>query len=197
MNVCDRFKFIPYVGYQIDFDNLKIKGQHFGHTSPSSFVSQNGNKSFNALYFPYIGVEFDFIAHFCNCYDIQFLTSYQFGYGWGHGRNTVHRFHLTDNPETSRYGNHLKYRDMISHDFEIGAAYNIDKKWQIKLNLDYNTIYNTHKLPLKFQHNDEIVESGQFTPSQRHYVSETISHKYSIILGIIYNFSGESGGTIR
>lgn len=195
--VNDRFTLIPFVGFEYTVNDTKIKHQHFVHTSPDSFISQNGTKTRTDLWFPYIGIEIDFNTPlWCN-QNLQYSISYQIGYGGGHGRDRVHHTIITDNPSTSRFGSHIKYEDMISHDFEVAAFYNVGKGWLIGLEFDYNTTYNTKKLPLKYKHNREIVKAGQFTPSQYHRVSETISQTYSVILSAIYNFSGESGVVVK
>ncbi len=191
-NMYDRFDLIPFIGYQYDVYDTKIKHQHFNHETPDSFVSQNGNKNRTTLWFPYIGIEIDFKSRLLTCVDIQYAISYQIGYGGGHGRNKVPFFFVTDNPATSRYGNHIKFRDMINHDFEIAAFYAVTKSWQIGLEFDYNITYNTHRLPVKLQRNREVVKSGQFTPTQYHRMNDYVAQNYSLILGVIYNFGGES-----
>lgn len=186
----DRFKLVTYVGYEYQISNTKLKHQHLTHSSPQSFISQNGNRSETLLYNPYIGIEFDFKARLWGCHDMQFLVSYQFGYRAGHGRNKVHDTVITDNPNTSRYGSTIKFRDIISHEFEVAGFYPLGKHWQIGLELDYFTAYNTHRLPLKLHHNEEIVEAGQYTRSQFHKVNDYNTQTFSIILAVIYNFSG-------
>lgn len=197
MDVCNRFKFIPHAGFEYDRYYSKLKNQRFTHTSPDCYISQNGTKSTTTFYNPYVGVELDFTSRFWDCYDIQFTTTYEIGYVCGNGRNTVPNFFVTDTPNTSRYGNHIKYRDMLSQFFEVTTSYNLTKKWQIGLNLAYQAIYNTHKLSYKLQRNKEIVGTGQFTPSQNHLVSDYTSQEYSIIFNVVYNISGESGAYIR
>lgn len=197
MDVCGLFNFNPYVGFLYGIVNTTIKNQHFAHVSPDSFVKQNGNKSRTALGFPYVGIEIDFKTRFRDWYDVNFFASYQFGYGSGHGTNTVPHFFVTDNPATSRYGSRVKFRDLINQDFEIGAFYSFAKNWSIGLKLDYNATYNTHKLPLKLQRNSEIVEAGQYTPSQYHVVSDYTSQSFGIIFSLVYNLDGEGGAYIR
>ncbi len=197
MDVCKRFTFIPHAGFAYDKYHTKIRHQHFSHTSPDCYADQSGNKSTTTFYNPYVGIELDFTSRFCDCYDVQFTTTYEIGYVYGRGRNTLPYFFVTDDPNTSRYGNHIKYRDMLSHFFEVTASYSLTKKWQIGIDLAYQTIYNTHKLPFKLQRNKEIVKTGQFTPTQNHQVSDYISQEYSIIFSLVYNISGEGGAYIR
>lgn len=197
IDVNQRFKFIPHIGFEYDTFHTKIKHQHFNHTSPNSFVDQSGNKSNTTLYYPYIGVELDFTSRFYDCYDIQFSTTYEIGYVSGHGGKKVPHFFVTDDPNTSRYGSHIKYRDMISHFFEVTASYKLSKKWQIGVEGAYDIVYNTHKLPFKLQRNEEIVETGQFTPTQYHVVSDYTAQTYSLIFTLVYNFSGEGGTYLR
>lgn len=217
-NVCDRFELVPFVGFEYNTFHTKIHHQHFGHSNPSSFVSQNGNKSDLTLYFPYVGLAFDFESRFWSCHKVLFSIGYQFGYGRGHSRESVpDHLHspgicagsccedacdpplgpITDNPATSRYGSYAKFRGMINHDFELEAFYEIAEGWQIGLQLDYNITYNTHKLPLKYKHNKEIVIEGQYTPTQYHRITDFTTQTYSILFSIVYNFSGKNGGVAR
>ena len=77
------------------------------------------------------------------------------------------------------------------------AAYNVNKNWQVALEFDYNITYNTHDLHYRLERNDEIVETGQFTPSQYHVVNDYVNQNFGIIFNLIYNFSGEGGTYIR
>ena len=197
MDVCERFKFIPQIGFQGTNLRTKIKNQRDAHNTPDCYADQSGNKSHSTLFNPYIGAEIDFTAKFCDCYDVQFSLSYDLGYVYGHGRDTTPYFFTTDDPDTSRYGSRIKYRDMISHDFELAAAYNVNKNWQVALEFDYNITYNTHDLHYRLERNDEIVETGQFTPSQYHVVNDYVNQNFGIIFNLIYNFSGEGGTYIR
>lgn len=196
MNVYKRFNFIPFIGFTSNSLHTKIKHHKFTHKNPSSFISQNGNTSHTTLYFPYIGIELDFTKKFCNNNDIQISVEYNFGYGGGNGYDKVPHCFITDDPSTSRYGSRTKYRDIVSHDFEIAFSHSFAKKWTVALELDYGISYNTHKLPVKFQHNRAIVEAGQFTPSQYHVVSDYVAHAYAVLVAVVYNFSGESGAFI-
>lgn len=195
-NACNRFKLIPYFGFEYNQYHTKIKHQHLLYSNPDSYVSQDGNKTDTLLYFPYVGIEFDFNTRIC-CQDLQCFASYQIGYGGGHGRNRVPHTIITDNPNTSRYGSKITFRKMLAHEFEIAAFYRVAKKWQMGIELDYSITYNTKKLPLKLQHNDEIVERGQFTRTQFHRISNYNSQTFSVIFSIIYNITGEGGVVVK
>jgi hypothetical protein len=197
MNVNDRFKLVPHIGYIYGITHSKIRHQKEFHGNPSSFVSQNGNKTDDTLWFPYIGLELDFNYKLCGCYDIQLTTNYEFGYGGGHSNTSVPHFIATDDPNTSRYGNHVKYRNMVSHDFEIGAAYNLSDAWLLGVTIDYINIYNTSKLPVKLQRNQDLVAAGQFTPTQYHRINDYTSQTYAITFSLVYSFSGKGGVWIR
>lgn len=197
MDVNKRFKFIPHIGFEYDAVRAKITNQHFTASNPSSFVDQSGNGSSTTLYYPYIGVELDFTSRIWNRYDLQFSTTYEIGFVNGSDHKTVPYFFVTDDPSTSRYGSHIKYRDMISQNFEIAVAYNLNKKWQINIEGAYNIIYNTHKLSLDLDGNEEIVEAGQFTPSQYHVVSDYTTRGYALLFSLVYQFSGEGGTYVR
>lgn len=197
MNVCDRFKFIPHVGFDYNVVRTHLSHQREAHKNPTSFVSQNGNKSKTTFYSPYLGFEVDFTSRFFDCTDIQFQLSYDLGYIYGQGKDTVHHFLATDQVASSRYGRHIKYRDLISHDFQVGAAYALCEKWLVGLTLEYEMIYNTHNLSTKLERNQALVKAGQFTKSQYHEISDYFSQNYAITLSLIYNFSGKGGTWIR
>lgn len=193
LDVCERFTFIPHVGFNYNVLDTKIKHQEFSNNNIGSFISQNGNKTHTSLYSPYIGFEIEFKSKICDK-DIQCSFDYSLGYITGHGRTKVHHVVITDLASTSRYGSHVKYRDIISQDFEFSIAYSPAKKWVLALEFDYNYYYNTKKLPLKLQRNKELVAAGQFTASQFHRVSDLVAHSYAIIFVIGYRLSGEGGG---
>lgn len=196
MNVSDRFRFIPYIGFEYNRYFTKIKHQHLLEKNPESFVSQNGTKSHVSQYYPYIGVEVDFKTKICKK-DLQCLASYQFGFGAGHGTNKVHDTIITDDPNTSRYGTETKFRNMVTHEFEVATFYSVNKHWQVGLELDYFITYNTSKLPYKLDHNKEIVKAGQYLRSQFHRVSDFTSQTFNIIFSVIYNFSGEPSVVVK
>ncbi len=197
MDICKRFTFIPFIGFVYNIAYVESNHQHLLHNNPDSFLSQNGTRSYTTLYYPYIGIEFDFKTHIWEKHDLQCFLSYQFGYGGGHGRTRVPHTFITDNPATSRYGSNTKYRNIISNEVEIGAFFAVDKYWQIGLELDYLVSYNARKLPLKLQHNKKIVKAGQYTPSQYHRVSDYTSQAFSVIFSVIYSFSGKGGTIVR
>lgn len=195
--VSDRFDFIPYIGYRYDASRTSIHHQHFVKSSSTSFISQNGNKAHRYLNIPYIGFELAFNSTFWDCYKVQFITSYELGYGWGRGTTKVPEFIVTSEPNTSRYGSTVKYRDMMSHEFAIAAAYSFAKHWTVGLEFDYNTVYNTHNLPVKLQHNAKIVKAGQYKKSQYHVVSDDVTQNFSIVLGLAYSFGEASDWITR
>lgn len=187
------FSFLPCIGFEYSNYHSTIRNQRLFHSTNGSFISQNGTKSNSSFYIPYIGFEVDFKTKFLNKYDLQWSFNYNIGYGWGTGRNTVHPTVITILPSTSRFGSTLTYEDLINHYFEYAVSYSATKHLTISLEFDFNTIYNTHALPLKFDHNDEIVAAGQFTDSQYHVVSDYESHTYSVMLSFVYNFGGNEG----
>jgi hypothetical protein len=192
-DVCGLFSLLPCVGFDYDIYDLKLQNQEFSHRNIGSYIRQNGNKSHTLLYFPYIGFEVDFKSKLFNEYDVQYSVSYNLGYGGGHNRNSVNHTVITDLPSTTRNGNYTKYRDLIQHDLEFTVDYSPSKKWVVSLEFDYNIYYNTHKLPLKYNHNSDLVAAGQYTHSQYHRVSDLVSHEYSLIFEIVYNLSGDGG----
>lgn len=196
LNVCKNFDFIPHFGFSYGITNTKIKSQHYFHTSPNCIINRDGNKSHTLLYSPYIGLEVAFQSTFCNKYKVSFSAAYDFGYGSGRGRNTVPHFILTDDPGTSQYGSRVTYHDIITHHFDIAAGHSFADHWQVFLELGYSTSYNTHKLPVKLQHNQQIVNSGQFTRTQYHVMSDFNSQTYSVILGLVYKFSAEGSSDL-
>gem|GEM_PF-6465154 len=196
LNVCKRFTLLPHIGFTWDETRYRFKHQKETHINPTCFRSQNGNRNTTLIYYPYIGFELDFTTTLWNCKKIQISLEYNVGYGAGHGRTSVRHPIINDSPATSRLANHTKYRDMIYQDFELAFAYGLTDHWRVALELDYSVYYNTHKLPLKFKHNDALVREGQFTRSQYHRVSDVILRNYTATLVLNYSF-GTEGTWIR
>lgn len=188
------FNFIPCIGFLYDIYDTSIHHQRFSHQNIGSYIRQNGNKSHTTLYFPYIGFELDFKTKLFCKHEVQLAFTYNFGYGGGHGSNSVRKTVITILPSTSRFGSNVKYHDLINHDFEFAIAYSLSKKWTLALEFDFNVTYNTKKLPLKYHHNRELVAKKQFTRSQYHVISDFESHTFGILFIIVYNFSGKGGG---
>lgn len=187
-NVCNRFDFIPHIGYSYEKINSKFKHQKEIKPNPSSFSDRNGNKTHQWLFAPYIGLELAFQPTFCNCFKVEISAKYELYYGYGRGRTTVREFFVTDDPNTSLYGNHVKFRDIISHEIGLYIGHKFSDCFKAYLEFDYVNTYNTHNLPVKLQHNKQIVASGQFTPSQYHVMSDYNYETYSIRLGLSYTF---------
>lgn len=190
-----RFGFSLFGGLSYGVGQSTTTHQRSGHKNPSSFASSNGDKTIDKLYNPYVGFGLDFSKNFFNKYTVSFAVSYDVGFVFGLGKTKVPYLLITNNPATSSYGSRTKYSDVISHDFEIGTAYSISEHWRVSLKLDYSTTYNTHKLPVKLQHNDAIVKAGQYTPTQYHVVSDSASEVYTVIFGVVYDFSAKSTST--
>lgn len=187
-NICDCFDFIPLIGYSYDSIHYKITNQHFGHTAPIDYIDRSGNKYNLILYAPYIGFNFRFDTCLCNRYNINILTGYEFHYGSGRGKVTVPEFILTNDPNTSNYGSHTKFRNVITHEFHIYGDYAINNCWSVGLGFEYYATYNTHKNRLRLQHNDEIVDEGQFTPTQYHVYNNLYYQSYLVNLVLTYHF---------
>lgn len=191
MDVCGRFNFLPHTGFFWDRIDTRLKHQQETRANPICYMTNNGNRTRTLFYFPYIGFELNFNKSLPNCKTVQLSMTYDIGYGGGHGRNTVPFTVIADAPANSRYGSHIKYRDMIYQNWNLTFAYEFAKRWIVGLELDYYTIYNTHKLPVKLSHNRAIVQSGQFTRSQYHVVSEAITQTYGVTFVLNYSFGGE------
>jgi len=195
-NVCELFNFLPCIGFQYNVYHSKIRNQEFFHRDISSYLPQNGNKSRTLLYFPYIGFEVDLSSELF-CRKVQYSINYNLGYGGGHNRLHVPHTVITDLPSTSRYGSYTRYHNLVMHDLELAVTYSPADKWSLSLEFDYNVYYNTRKLPVKLQHERELVAAGQFTRTQYHRVSDLVGHEYSIIFKIAYAITGEGGTYIH
>lgn len=187
IDVCERFVFIPRGGFRCAISDLSLEDQHLTHKFPGCLVNRNGNRSKGILNFPYLGFELGFKSDALTCEKVNFSLSYLLGYGGGHSHTKVRKFFVTDSPSTSNFGSHVKYRDMIFQEWAIAGAYSFAKHWKVALEFDYTTVYNTHNLPVKLQHNKQIVKSGLYAASQRHVMNEYISQQFSIILGVVYS----------
>ena len=182
------FDFVPLVGYSYDVIDYKLKNQHFSHTSPFVFANRNGNKSQTYFYSPYIGFYLNFSNCFCNAYDVNFSVGYNFSFcGSAHAHNKVPKFVLTDSPRTSNYGNKVNFHNLIGHDFSLSGAYKFCDNWDLSLKAEYYITYNTEKNRIKLQHNDRVVKSGQFTPTQYHVVNHAFYETYLITFRIGYS----------
>lgn len=187
MDVCERFHVIPRVGFRNLLTDITLHHEHFILSTPNSYVKRSGNQTHTALNFGFIGFDLVFSKKW-NCRNLEFATGYQLSYGGGSSHTKVHRTIITDDPNTSNYGVHVKYRDMISHQFEVASAYSVAKHWQLGFKVDYNITYNTHNLPVKLDHNKKIVQKKQFAKSQYHVLSEDLAQTWGVTFILVYNF---------
>lgn len=194
MDVCGCFNFIPSLGFRYALTHTEIKHQRTIHSNPNCYAHRSGDKTDSLLYFPFIGFELASSTQITDCEKIQLALGYELGYGGGHSHVKVPHIIITDNPATSRYGSHVKFRDMVYQQFSLATSYAFAKHWQVGLEFDYSTTYNTHRLPVRLQHNERIIKAGQYTRSQRHVMSQNFYQTFSVVLGIAYSF-GEGGGT--
>lgn len=192
MDIDKRFTILPHVGYNWALADIRLKHQRERRPNPICFISQNGNRISSLIYYPYIGVEFDWVTELCCSKTIQFALLYNFGFlGAGHLRNSVPYTFITDSGATSRFGSLVKYRDLINHTMEFEMVYEFAKQWRGALEFSYSMTYNTHKLPIRYKHNKEIVKQGQFTASQYHVMSQTTLQQIAVIFVLNYSLSGE------
>jgi hypothetical protein len=198
VNVCQRFTFLPHLGFYWDLVDTRLKKQRETRPNPTCYISNNGNRSSTLFYVPYMGFEIDFTTELWNCRKVQISTLYDIGYwGSGHIRNTVPSTVITNTPANSRYGSHVTYSNMFYQNWLVALVTDFSKQWRGAIEFNYYTFYNTHKLPVKLKHNRAIVESGQFTRTQYHVASEAYIRTISLVFVLNYSFGGSEGAFIR
>lgn len=188
INVCDCFDFIPQIGFGYEALNYKQKHQRYTNESPACFANRNGDKTHTKAYLPFIAFDVRFKDNLCFCNDLVFLTGYRLLYGDGQSRLRVRRFVLTDDQDTSNYGGKVNYRNLVGHEFHLYGMYTFCENWVVSLGVEYSIFYNTHSNKVKYQHNEEIVSTGQFTPSQYHVEKLALYQSVAVNLTLGYNF---------
>ena len=188
-DVCNCFTFVPVIGYGTSYIKTKLKNQPncsqvFG---PNAYSNHSGDRTTSRYHAPFIGFDLRFSNCFC-CRKVDFLFGYDFHYGNLRVKKSPRRFVLTDDINTSNYGYKINAHNVVTNRFRLSATTNITACIDLGLDFEYSMRYNTCKNRVHLQRNDEIVATGQFTPSQFHVSNRLCSNSFLINLMLGYNF---------
>ena len=183
VGVNDCFYFTPHFGFQYIGAVTKLHDQHRAHPTPSTFISRNGTHSKTTQFLPYIGFGMNY-----NLSHVDIGMGYDFYYVYGHSKTHVKNTVITDDYNTFLYGSHYKIRDMFSHAFSVAFGYSFAQHWRFAFDAQYAFQYNTSNLPVHLDNNSQIVEEGQFTPTQYHEITSSILRDYYMALTLGYTF---------
>ncbi len=179
----NKFTFFPHLGFQYTHTSTRLHHQRQTDISPIFFIDRDGTKSRSDLFFPYIGIDCTYSwGH------LVIGMEYEISYGFGNATTTTKKTVITDIGSSSLYGSRIKYRNLIGRVFEVYADYSFLTNWHAGVTANYDVVYNTNRLPVKYKHNKELVAAGQFTPTQYHTLTEYNVRNYSFTFKIGYEF---------